>query len=180
MAPARSKVEQLPAEIKKWLDEQLVTSGFSGYELLEEEVNARLEAAGADFKIGKSSIHRYGSDFEERLKSLRLVSEQAKAVVQASPDDEDAVSQALIRMTQERLFNVVMEMEVDPETVDLPKFAKAIADISRASISNKRYAKEVRDRAASVAEEAAATMKQAGLSAATANLIRQKILGIAA
>lgn len=178
MAP-RSKVEQLPAEIKQWLDSRLVSGGFAGYELLETEINARLEQAGAAFKIGKSSIHRYGSEFEDRLKSLKLVTEQAKAVVTGSADDEDAVSQALIRLTQEKLFNVVLNAQVDPEKMDLAKMTRAIADLSRASISNKKFAAEVKARATAAAEEVGKVVKQAGLSAETADQIRRQILGIA-
>lgn len=177
--PPRSKVEQLPAEIKQWLDARLVDDGFSGYETLEDEINRRLEAAGADFRIGKSSLHRYGSDFEDRLKSLKMVTQQAKAVVTGSADDEDAVSQALIRLTQEKLFNVVLNAQVDPEKMDLAKMTRAIADLSRASITNKKFAAEVKTRAAAAAEEVGKVVKQAGLSAETADQIRRQILGIA-
>lgn len=177
--PPRSKVEQLPAELKAWLDARLVDNGFSGYDLLEEEINARLAAAGADFTVGKSSIHRYGSAFSDRLKALKLVSEQAKAVISESPDDEDAVSQALIRMTQERLFNVLMEMQVDPDQLDLTKLTRAIADLSRASVGNKKYAAEVKTRAAVAAQEVDKVVKRAGMSSETADLIRRQILGIA-
>lgn len=178
MAP-RSKIEQLPPEVKQWLDARLVQGGFAGYELLEAEVNTRLEQAGAKFKVGKSSIHRYGSQFEDRLKALKLVSEQAKAVIENSQDDEDAVSQALIRMTQERLFTVLMEMEVDPDSLNLAKLTRAIADLSRASIGNKRFAAEVKSKAAAAAEAVGKVVKQAGMSAETADMIRRQILGIA-
>ncbi|MGO4380361.1 DUF3486 family protein [Pseudoduganella sp. RAF53_2] len=177
--PPRSKVEQLPAELKAWLDARLVENGFSGYDVLEAEINDRLTAAGAGFTVGKSSIHRYGADFSDRLKALKLVSEQAKAVIEGSQDDEDAVSQALIRMTQEKLFNVVLDMQVDPKSLDLAKMTRAIADLSRASISNKRFASEVKARAAAAADEVGKVVKQAGLSPETADLIRRQILGIA-
>lgn len=178
MAP-RSKVEQLPAAIKEWLDAELVAGGFAGYEALEAELNARLEAAGADYRIGKSSIHRYGSSFEDRIKSLKLVSEQAKAVVGAAPDDEDAVSQALIRMTQEKLFNVVLDMQVDPSKLNLAAVTRAIADLSRSSISNKKFAAEVKARAAAAADAVESLVKKSGLTPSAVDQIRREILGIA-
>lgn len=178
MAP-RSKVEQLPAAIKEWLDAELVAGGFAGYEALEAELNTRLEAAGADYRIGKSSIHRYGSTFEEKLKTLKLVSEQARAVVAAAPDDEDAVSQALIRMTQEKLFTVLQEMEVDASKVNLSSLTKAIASVSRASISNKKYATEVKVRTEAAAAKVTSMAKKAGLTPDAVNQIRREILGIA-
>lgn len=177
--PPRSKVERLPAAIKQWLDSRLVDGGFAGYDLLEAEVNQRLGAAGADFKIGKSSIHRYGTQFEDRLKSLKLVSQQAKAMIDGSPDEEDAVSQALIRMTQEKLFNVVLDLKVDPDKLNLAGVTRAIADLARASISNKKYAAEVKTRTAAAAESVAQVVKKAGLSADAVDQIRREILGIA-
>ena len=177
--PPRSKVERLPAAIKKWLDDQLIGNNYAGYALLEVEVNELLRAANADFQIGKSSIHRYGTQFEDRLKSLKLVSEQAKALIDASPDDEDAVSQALIRMTQEKLFNVVMELQVDPSKINLVKITKAIADLARASISNKKYVAEVKLRTAAAVDAVTHVVKQAGLSAESVDIIRRQILGIA-
>lgn len=179
MAP-RSKVELLPAELKEWLDAKLIANAFSGYEALEQALNERLEAAGADFRVGKSSIHRYGSSFEDRIKSLKLVSEQARAVVSAAPDEEDAVSQALIRMTQEKLFNVVLDMNVDPSKLNLAAVTRAIADLSRSSISNKKFAAEVKARTAAAADAVATMVKKAGLTPDAVAQIRSEILGIAA
>jgi hypothetical protein len=177
--PPRSKVDQLPEAIKKWLDAELVKGGFAGYELLETEVNRLLATARADFKIGKSSLHRYGSQFEDRVKALKLVSEQAKALIDGSPDDEDAVSQALIRMTQEKLFNVVLDLQVDPAKLNLSGITRAIADLSRASISGKKYAAEVKGRVLSAVETVTQITKKAGLSADAVDTIRREILGIA-
>lgn len=62
--PKRSKVAALPKAVKEWLDAALVEGNFSGYEQLEAELKAR----GHD--IGKSSLHRYGSAFEQDRKSV--------------------------------------------------------------------------------------------------------------
>lgn len=180
IVPPRSKVEQLPAELKLWLDTTLIETGFAGYEVLEREVNQRLELAGAEFRIGRSSIQRYGSVFEERMKSLRMVSQQAKALVDASPDEEDAVSQALIRMVQEKLFTVVMDMgAVDAAKLNMPAITRAIADLARASISNKKYAVEVKERTKAALASVTAVVKKAGLTPEAVNQIRREILGIA-
>ena len=108
----KSTVETLPKEVKEWLDRALVESNFSGYKLLAGEMKAR------GYEISKSAIHRYGQDFEERLKTLKMVTEQARAVVQAAPDEDGAVNDALVRLTQEKLFGVLMEIEVDPAQID--------------------------------------------------------------
>lgn len=171
--PPKSKVQALPAEVKEWLDGALVDGNFSGYELLEAELKQR------GYDIGKSSLHRYGQAFEERLKTLKLATEQARAVVQASPDDDDAMNQALIRLTQEKLFGLMMDLDIDPETVDIAKITRSIADLARSSTDAKKYAREVREKAKAAAEEVASTVKSAGLTDEAAEAIRAKILGIA-
>ena len=172
--PRRSAVEMLPAEVKAWLDGALVEGNFSGYEALEEAMRER------GYEVSKSAIHRYGQGFEERLKALRMVTEQARAVVEHSPDDEDSVNQALVRLTQEKLFGVLMDMEVDPEKIDLPKLTRSISDLSRASITVKRFASEARAKlgAKLTALEAQAGDGKSGLSLETLRRVREEIYGI--
>jgi hypothetical protein len=138
----RSKVETLPKELKAWLDAELLKRGFADY----VQLAADLQAKGAD--VSKSSVHRYGSKFEQRMAQLKASTEQAKAVVAASPDEEGAMNEALIRLTQDKLFNVLVELDVDPDSVSLPKLTKSIADLARSSISQKKWQTEVRTKAA--------------------------------
>lgn len=172
--PRRSKVLTLPAHVKKWLDGALIDGNFSGY----EELAAELKGRGYD--ISKSGLHRYGSSFDDRLRALKMVTEQARAVVQASPDEENAVTEALVRLTQEKLFGVMMDLQVDPETIDLTKITRSIADLARSSVGQKKWASEAREKA--VRESAVVAVKEAkgaGLSDEAAEMIRKKILGVA-
>jgi hypothetical protein len=172
--PRRSKILTLPAEVKKWLDGALIEGNFSGYELLAAELKLR----GHD--ISKSGLHRYGSSFDERLRALKIVTEQAKAVVLAAPDEEDAVTEALVRLTQEKLFSVVMDLNVDPEKVNLSSITRSIAELARSSVGQKKWASEARAKAMNdAASVAVKEVKNAGLSDETAEFIRKKILGVA-
>lgn len=139
--PPRSKVEALPKGVKEWLDRALVDGNFAGYEALAGELKAR----GHD--ISKTAVHRYGQAFEERLSALKLATEQARAVVEAAPDEDDTVNQALVRITQEKLFTLMMDIEIDPEKVDISKITKSIADLARSSVNLKRYAAEAAEAA---------------------------------
>ena len=49
-----------------------------------------------------------------------------------------------MRLVQERLFAVIRDAQIPTEGIDLPKLAKAIADLGRASVSQKRLAAEAR------------------------------------
>lgn len=168
--PPRSKVAQLPAEVKAWLDEYLVESNFSGYEAL----SAALAERG--YSIGKSALHTYGSAFEEKLSALKMSSEQARAVVQAAPDDEGAVNEALMRLVQEHLFKLLM---AEGGKLDLPKVAKAVAELGRASVVQAKWKAEVRARAEAAASQVEKIAKKGGLNAETVAEIRREILGVA-
>ncbi|WP_165664390.1 DUF3486 family protein [Metapseudomonas otitidis] len=169
--PPRSKVGALPAEVKAWLDQALVENNFSGYEALSAELAER------GYSIGKSALHAYGQSFEDRLSRLRMASEQAKAVVTAAPDEEGAVNEALMRLVQEHLFNLLM---AENGKVDLPKVAKAVAELGRASVVQKKWQAEVRERAETAAAKVEKIARKGGLTAETVDAIRREILGVAA
>lgn len=173
MAP-RSKIARLPKPFKEWLDQALSENGFSDYELLAAELKAR------GFDISKSAIHRYGQEFEQRLQTLKMASEQAKAIVSASPDDEGAVSEALMRLVQEKLFQVMLDFKVDPDKpLNIASAAKAVAELTRATVSQKKWQGEVREKANAAADAVEAIAKRGGLSAEALDIIRKGILGIA-
>ena len=176
--PPRSKVQALPKAVKQWLDAALVEGNFSGYELLSAELKGR------GHSISKTGLHRYGQAFEERLSALKLVTEQARAVVAAAPDEDDAMNQALVRITQEKLFTLMMDLEIDPKTVDIAKITKSIADLARSSINVKKFRAEVevetRKRIRQEQNEKLESgLKARGLGPETADWFRREVLGMA-
>jgi hypothetical protein len=172
--PKRSHVDTLPAKVREQLEQLLLASGFSGYRELETWCKAQ------GIEISKSSLHRFGASFEERVKAIRVSTEQARAVVAASPDDDNALNEALIRLVQERVFSLLVEANTNelPAAV-LAKVTKAIADVGRASVQQKKYQTEVRAKAQEAAEEITRAAAKGGLSDATVEQIRRRILGIA-
>ena len=172
--PPRSKVHALPPELKEWLDNELMARGFADYEQLAADLKAR----GAD--VSRSSLQRYGSPFEKKMAQLKLAGEQARALVDAAPDDEDKLGAAVIRMTQEKIFNLLMELDIKAEDVDVNKLFKNAAEIGKASVSQKRFSSEVRARAEAAAANVEKIAKKGGLSAESVEQLRREILGIAA
>ena len=177
MAP-RSKVHTLPPELKEWLDNELIARGFGDYVQLAADLKAR----GAD--ISKSALHRYGSPFEQRMAQLKMASEQARALVDAAPDEEDKLGAAVVRMTQEKIFNLLMELEVDPDKVDVNKLFKNAAEIGKASVTHKRFSMEARaaieaEARRKLLDEQKATLEamghQAGVTPETKQAIREAL-----
>lgn len=135
--PSRSKISQLPQDIQEELNKKLIGDSFSGYDGLE----AWLEEMG--YQISKSAIHRHGQEFEKKLVALKMATDQAKAVVDGSPDDEGAMSEALIRLMQQKAFDTLMNLSGDQD-ISLTALGRMIADLSRASISQKKFMEEVK------------------------------------
>lgn len=170
----RSKILTLPEATRSELDRRLISGGFQGY----VELEAWLREQGVE--IGKSSIHRYGSQMERRLAELQRSTQEARALVAAAPDDSDAMARATMQMLQQRLFGLLRDMdEIDPDSVDIAKIAKAMAPLVRASIAQQQFMRDVADRALAAAEQVDKLTKTGGLSADSAAEIRRAILGIA-
>lgn len=168
--PPRSKIKQLPPDVKKWLDQALLEGDFSGYEFLEQEL------ANRGYQIGKSSINRYGQAFENRLHALKLATEQAKAISESIPDDSGAMNDALIRLVQQKAFDTLLKME---EGAPMKEIGLMVARLSNATVKQKQWAEQVRAKANAAAASVEAIAKKGGLSTDALDTIRRDILGIA-
>ncbi len=171
--PSRSKISQLPPEIQEELNKKLIENTFSGYDGLEDWLE------GMGFQISKSAIHRHGQEFEKKLVALKLATDQAKAVVDGSPDDEGAMSEALIRLMQQKAFDTLMNLSGDQD-ISLTALGRMIADLSRASISQKKFMEEVRGKIAAKFQELKkeAKGKKSGLDRATLARAMKEIYGV--
>jgi len=139
--PQRSKVLTLPDDVKAELDKKLVVGGFADYVALSDWLKNQ------GYEISKSSLHRYGTEFEQRLGAIRIATEQARAVVEASGDDRGDMNEALIVLVQEKLFEVLVKLNEDESNLLLPKLGVAIAKLSKAAVGQKKWSSEARTKA---------------------------------
>lgn len=171
--PKRGKITQLPEKVRAELNMKLLDGGFSDYSALAEWLCEQ------GFEISRSAVHRYGQGFERRLASLKIATEQARTITEAVQDEPGVMGDALTRLVQEKAFQVLIDMEeLDPETVDFAKLATAVAKLNQASIAQKKWLAETREKTAKTADEVVKVAKSEGLSNAKAEEIRRKILGI--
>eukprot|EP00456_Euglypha_rotunda_P059414 TRINITY_DN4960_c0_g1_i1.p1 TRINITY_DN4960_c0_g1~~TRINITY_DN4960_c0_g1_i1.p1 ORF type:complete len:120 (+),score=45.69 TRINITY_DN4960_c0_g1_i1:1-360(+) len=116
------------------------------------------------------------------MAQLKRSTEMATALVDANPDDEGKLNSAMIRLGQEKIFSVLVEMDIDPEKVDTVKLFKAIAEIGKASVQQSKAQVEIRAviaaRAAKVADEISRDAKKMGASEETIKTWREKVLGV--
>lgn len=180
--PRRSKIDRLDAETRAWIEQELIGRAFSGYEALA----SRLAERG--LKIGKSLLHRHGRRLERRIAAIRASTEAARRIAEAAPDEEDALSASVISMIQSDTFSVLLALQEaeDAEPAQrlklLNQASRAIAELSRASIAQKRWAGEVRARLdaakAAAVDRVDRELANAGLTGAGAERIKAAIMGI--
>lgn len=97
-------------------------------------------------------------------------------MVAAAPDEEGAVNEALMRLVQEHLFKLLL---TEGGQIDLPKVAKAVAELGRASVVQKKWQAEYREKAEAAAAKVEKIAKKGGFNAETVAEIRREILGVA-
>lgn len=170
--PQRSKVHTLPEEVKRALDKRLITGGFADY------VSLSVWLTEQGYEISKSSLHRYGTEFEQRLGAIRIATEQARAVVEAAGDEQGNMTEALIALVQQEAFNVLVKLSDDDKKTLLPKVGVMVAKLSKASVAQKKWMAEARAKAKTTADDVVRVAKSGGLSKEKAEQIRKKILGI--
>ncbi|WP_438454688.1 DUF3486 family protein [Vreelandella venusta] len=181
--PPRNKVFDLPQEVREQLNEKLVGSGFQGYEALA----GWLSESG--YNVSKSSVHRYGKDlqeeFEEAMGDVRKTTELARAMASEGEDESGHLIDATARIVQDQLLRISIAMrkaehEPDVAAKHLSSVTKALADIGRVSLSQKKWAKELRvEVAKEAAEKAETSMATQGMSREAIDSIKRDILGIA-
>ena len=143
---ARSKIDtELPRQVREELDARLVAQNFCKYADLHDWLARRLREHGLAITISRPAVKRHGKRLESRLQRLKIATEQAKALAAGAGDDEGAMSDALVRLTQERLFELLMSMgDIDPKKVNLSGLLKGVSEITKASVSQKRWMTEAR------------------------------------
>ena len=178
--PKRSSIDAMPQDLRRELDERLVAAQFSNYSGLSEW----LEQKG--FKIGKSSIHRYGQALEEQHTEALADARTLLALARSSADIGDAgseIARTASTILQTDIVRTVLDIRQEQDPAKraglLAKLTKAQADIGRMSIAAEKWQAELQKKAALAAASVEKVVKKAGLSAETANEIRRQILGIA-
>lgn len=186
-----SKIEQLPDEVKAFLNAMLRDRQYSQQEILDE-VNRQIDELGLpdSEKLSRSGLNRYATRMEAIGKKMRETNAVADAWVQRLGDKpQGQVGNLLIQMTRSMAFDLALaaqdqtneDGEEEPVSLGMLKdLSLTIQRLEKASMDSLKREKEIRkafaEEAANTAEKAA---KAAGLTAQAIATIKNEILGIA-
>lgn len=155
----RAAVDLLPADVRDELTAKLVGNGFSDYTGISEWL------AEKGYSIKRSALQRFGANLEEEFEAAtqdaRRSIELARAMrTNGNSDDDGALLDASSSILQDQLLRISLALrtvDVDPqEAVKLVSQAsRALADLGRMTVTNKKWQAEERSRVASEATAAA-------------------------
>ena len=177
MAP-RSSIEKLPEDVRRWLERALTENGFSGYVELENLLREK------GYQISKSAIHRYGKQIESRLKAIKDAAEVAKLITEQVDDEGDSQSDALMRLVQTDLMNLLIEarnvesLSVKDRLKALGMIGKNLASMTTARVKLKEYQADHKAKVQAKLDELARTADKDGTDLPTLERVRQSILEV--
>jgi len=170
------RIKQLPPEVRAELNDRIVKHNFASY----RELKIWLRQHGC--LIATVAVQRHANKLENRLDAVRLATDQARAVVKAAGDDDVDINEALLRLVQQHLFTVLVELNgVDLNRANLPALARSVGDLARASILQRKSTEEMRTRVAdkvAAAQKLLAKAAARGLSEAGAAQIKDALMKI--
>lgn len=172
----RSQIEQLPDDVRRWLERALTENGFSGYVELEELLKEK------GYSISKSAIHRYGQKIENRLKAIKESAEIAKLITEQADDYGDSQSDALMRLVQTDLMNILIdirnidELDIKDRLKALSNIGKNIAAMTSASVKLKQYQAEYRAKLLAKLDELEQFAEKDGSDIPTLERVRKGLL----
>lgn len=181
MAP-RNSVYDLPQETREALNARLVGGGFKGYAELAKWLGEQ------GYQVSRSAVHRYGQDlqqdFEEAMGDVRKTQELARAMVSEQDDESGMLIDATARIVQDQLLRISIAMrkaEHEPEKAakHLASVTKALSEVGRLSLMQKKWSAEVdvRNKALREAADRVGQAAQArGLTAEEAFFWREEVL----
>ena len=143
----RSKVETLlPRELRDEVDRLLIEGATY------EEVAAHCRARGYD--ISRSSIGRYGKEFLNTYRRVRIIEDQARAL-QSEPGEGLLLEEAASKLFLRQVLELLLRAEID--LLEMPRILSDFAKLQQSSVARER-----------LKAQSAARLKEAGEKVAEA------------
>ncbi len=171
--PTPSTIDQLNKEDRAWLEKRLLDKNFSDYDGLM----ALLQERGLE--VSRSALGRFGKKYKDYVRDIRRSTDMAVMLSREVGDDMNAVGDATIRMMQVQLFDALQDYDFTKLQDAKPhQLISALADLNRATVGQKKWMADVKQRVKEVADTIEKTVEGAGASEESIALFRKEILGI--
>src|SRR5262249_44580796 len=95
---SRPRISALPRAVRDELNRRLLKGNLSSYSSLSQWLKDQ------GYQISPRSLAKYGNKLERRLETVKMATEQARAVVDMTEGDDATLNEALLRLVQQHLF----------------------------------------------------------------------------
>lgn len=177
--PPPSKIDLLPEETRRELDERIVANGFGGYVALSEWLSER------GFEIGKSTLGAHGKGLERHIARVRAATQAAQVLEESTRDDTDARSNAIYAQFQSGIFDALLAIDEAEEEPDpaaklalYTKAGKDFAAIGRGNIARQKWAAEVRAKIEAARVDVRQIASDAGVPDTVMQAIDARLMGV--
>ncbi|MFA5589810.1 MAG: phage protein Gp27 family protein [Lysobacteraceae bacterium] len=177
--PPPSKIDLLPEEVRRELEEKIISNGFGGYVALSEWLAER------GFEIGKSTLGVHGKKLERHIAAVKASTQAALALEEAARDDADARSNAIYAQFQSGIFDALMALDEAEDEADpvkklalLTKAGKDFAAIGRGNLARQRWAAEVRAKLDAARQDVRRIAADAGVPDDVQAAIDARLMGV--
>ncbi|MDO5648850.1 phage protein Gp27 family protein [Paracoccus sp. (in: a-proteobacteria)] len=133
MPPPR-KIDQLPPDIRAWLQDTLHARGFADYVAVTDELNAKLSDAGKIINLHHATVHRFGQEYRKFVETQETASAWAQGwMLENGLEEEAKRHNVLFQMVTALAFRAMEARmmdegaEIDPK--DLHFIGKMLKDI---------------------------------------------------
>lgn len=188
MAKRQSSIDRLPEDILEKLQELLRDPRVTQLEATGR-INAILEEEGHQERVSTSAVNRYDLSMRqagEKLQQSREVAKMWIGKLGAAPQGQvgNLINEVLRTLAFDlslKLQEAELNEESIPEVIhNVKALSLAVQRLETSANLNMKREKEIRSRALEDAAQVVTEAKKAGLTAATADDIRKRILGIGA
>jgi hypothetical protein len=139
------KIKKLPPDLKEELDRMLTEGTLHSCRQLAKWLGDN------GFEISHAAIHKYGQKFERKLAAIRLATEQARIVCENFKGDDALMQDALLRMVQTELFQVLSAVHgkesrgaATVAPVNLGALARCVSNLAKTETELRKRAEIVR------------------------------------
>jgi len=161
------KVYELPEEIRREVDGLLVEGATY------EEIAEYLKNKGYD--ISRSSVGRYGKDFLNEYRNIRIIEDQAKTIVSNSGDDAMILEEAATKLFSKKIVELLLANGININKI--PRIVSDFARLQTSSVLRERMKAEFRKKAEKAFKKAERQMKKLSKEELI-KILREEIYGL--
>lgn len=166
-------------EIRAMLDQELIRRGYGQLDNIVELLHQH------GVTVSRSTLGRYSQRLRRKIEAIQASTEAARAIAGIA-DDADDRSGAAIALVQAGLFDALLAMRECEEEgngaadrIEIQaKAARAIADLTRASIQQKQFAVRIQEEQLRKLNKLTDEAGPRRLDLATLQVIRQEVYGV--